>query len=213
MARGRLRAKLPQLRRALEGRFGPDHALIVGEILAKLDYLDEMTGRLSEEVDRHIAPFGAEVELLTTVTRVGQRTAECLVAEIGVDMARFGSAAVLPPGRVPAPATTSRQASPAQGALARAPSGSQPCWPRPPKPPGTLKALTSAPSSRTPDAVRTIADVTTIRDRVLAPLLGEVRRPRRVANPTSWTVVEHDCEKLRTAMESLFGHLGIAIAA
>ena len=88
---GEVVAKLPQLRRALEGRFGPHRTLIVGEILAKLDYLDEMTGRLSEEVDRHIAPFGAEVELLTTVTRVGQRTAECLVAEIGVDMARFGS--------------------------------------------------------------------------------------------------------------------------
>jgi transposase len=95
LARGRLRAKLPALQRALEGRFVSHHALIAGEILAKLDYLEEMIGRLSEEVDRRIVPFAPEVELLSTVTGVKARTAECLVAEIGVDMARFGSAARL----------------------------------------------------------------------------------------------------------------------
>jgi transposase len=95
LARGRLRAKLPTLQRALEGRFVSHHALIAGEILAKLDYLEEMIGRLNEEVHRRIAPFALEVELLTTVTGVKQRTAECLVAEVGVDMARFGSSARL----------------------------------------------------------------------------------------------------------------------
>ncbi len=95
LARGRLRAKIPLLQKALEGRFVTHHALIVGEILAKLDYLEEMIGRLSEEVDRRIAPFAAEVGLLTTITGVKQRTAECLVAEVGVDMARFGSSARL----------------------------------------------------------------------------------------------------------------------
>jgi len=95
LARGRLRAKLPALREALAGRFDGHHALLVGEILAKLDYLDEAIGRLSDAIDRVIAPFEAELALLDTIPGVDRRTAEALVAEIGVDMARFGSAARL----------------------------------------------------------------------------------------------------------------------
>jgi transposase len=92
LARGTLRKKIPALRQALEGRFGTHHGLIVGQILAKLDFLDEAIATLSEEIDGVIAPFESQIELLVTVPGIDQRTAECLVAEIGVDMARFGSA-------------------------------------------------------------------------------------------------------------------------
>lgn len=95
LARGRLRVKLPALREALTGRFDAHHALLVGEILAKLDYLDEAIGRLSAGIDRLIAPFAPEVALLDTIPGVDRRTAEALVAEIGVDMGRFGSSARL----------------------------------------------------------------------------------------------------------------------
>jgi hypothetical protein len=64
-----------------------------------------------------------------------------------------------------------------------------------------------------PDALRTITAVTAVRDRVLAPLLGEVREPRRVTDRTNWTAVDHDYEALRTGMENLFAHLGIEVAA
>jgi transposase len=37
LARGKLRAKLPALQRALQGNFQPHHALIVSQILAHLD--------------------------------------------------------------------------------------------------------------------------------------------------------------------------------
>jgi len=91
LAKGRLRSKRPELEAALTGRFGRHHALIVGEILAKLDYLDEIIGRLSQEVDQAISPFAPQVQLLDTIPGVDQRMAEALVAEIGVDMSRFGS--------------------------------------------------------------------------------------------------------------------------
>lgn len=92
LARGRLRAKLPALREALAGRFRPHHALIVGEILAKLDYLDEVITRLSDEIGKVIAPFAPLVDLLSTMPGVSQRSAEVLLAEIGPDMGRFPSA-------------------------------------------------------------------------------------------------------------------------
>lgn len=95
LARGRLRSKIPMLSRALEGRFGPTHALVVGEILAHLDYLDEAISRVSSRIDEVIAPFTVERDLLTTIPGVNTRLAEAIIAEIGVDMTRFGTAARL----------------------------------------------------------------------------------------------------------------------
>ena len=92
LARGRLRTKLPALRRALTGRFRPHHGRIVGHILAHLDYLDEAVAELSRAVEDHLRPFAPIVERLLTIPAVQRRTAEVLIAEIGVDMGRFPSA-------------------------------------------------------------------------------------------------------------------------
>src|SRR6266545_1382982 len=95
LARGQLRKKLPQLKEALAGRFGAHHALLVGTILSHLEFLDEAIEHLSAEIEQVIAPFEAEVELVRTIPGVARRTAESLIAEIGVDMGRFGSSARL----------------------------------------------------------------------------------------------------------------------
>lgn len=92
LARGRLRAKIPALTEALEGRFEPQHALIVETILAHLDFLEEQIERLSEAIAEQLVPFAAAVELLCTIPGVGVRTAEEVIAEIGTDMSRFPSA-------------------------------------------------------------------------------------------------------------------------
>jgi transposase len=81
LARGRLRSKIPALKEALEGRFSSHHALMVGRILSHIDYLDESIGELSTEIERMIAPFSDEVELLDTIPGVDRRTAEVLIAE------------------------------------------------------------------------------------------------------------------------------------
>jgi len=89
LARGRLRAKLPALRLALEGRFSRHHARLVSHILHHIDYLDETIASLSDEVGELIAPFEPQLELLETITGVGRRAAECMLAELGPDMTRF----------------------------------------------------------------------------------------------------------------------------
>ena len=91
LARGRLRKKLPALRKALTGWFSPTHRIIVGELLAHLEYLDESIGRLSDDITAMIAPFVAEIDLLDTIPGVNRRTAEAVLAEIGPDMSRFPS--------------------------------------------------------------------------------------------------------------------------
>jgi transposase len=92
LAKGRLRAKLPALREALEGRFDHLHAVWVGAILAHLDFLDEQIASLTETIGEQIAPFEKAVELLCTIPGVQRRTAEVIIAEIGVDMSIFPSA-------------------------------------------------------------------------------------------------------------------------
>jgi transposase len=95
LARGQLRKKLPQLRAALTGRFGPTHVIVIGEILAHLDHLDESIERLTAEIDQAIAPFAAQRALLVTIPGVDRIVAEETIAEIGVDMGRFPTAAHL----------------------------------------------------------------------------------------------------------------------
>jgi transposase len=92
LAKGRLRAKLPALREALEGRFEALHALLIGSILAHIDFLDEQIERLTEAIGEQIAPFEPAVELLCTIPGVQRRSAEVLIAEIGTDMSVFPTA-------------------------------------------------------------------------------------------------------------------------
>ena len=68
------------LREALEGRFSAHHGLMVGRMLAHIDYLDESIAELSIEIERVIAPFSEEVKLLDTIPGVDRRTAEVLIA-------------------------------------------------------------------------------------------------------------------------------------
>jgi len=95
LARGKLRKKLPELRRALIGRFGPHHRFMVSRLLADIDYLEEASTELSKRIEELLAPFAAAVERLITIPGVQRRTAEVMVAEIGADMSRFPSAAHL----------------------------------------------------------------------------------------------------------------------
>lgn len=92
LARGRLRKKLPALRKALFGWFSPTHRVLVGELLAHMDYLDESIERLSGDIEAMLAPFAWAIDLLDTIPGVNRRSAEVLIAECGADMTRFGSA-------------------------------------------------------------------------------------------------------------------------
>jgi len=92
LAKGKLRKKLPQLRQALRGRFGDHHALLVGLALGHLEHLEAAIARLDARVDEVITPFAVARDRLDTITGVGKRAAEAIIAEIGVDMTVFPTA-------------------------------------------------------------------------------------------------------------------------
>jgi transposase len=94
-ARGRMKETIPQLERALAGRFGAPQRFLVARQLAHIDFLDRAIEELSAEVATRLAPFEAEIALLDGLPGVGRVTAEELSAEIGVDRGQFPSAAHL----------------------------------------------------------------------------------------------------------------------
>jgi transposase len=91
LARGRLRGKLPALRQALQGRFRPHHAFLLEQILAKIDFLEEVIAACGARIAEHLTPFAAPMARLQTIPGVKQRTAEVILAETGGDMTQFPS--------------------------------------------------------------------------------------------------------------------------
>jgi hypothetical protein len=83
----------------------------------------QITG-LSDAIGEQIAPFEQAVELLCTIPSVQRRTAEVIIAEIGVDMSVFPTDKQLASwaGMCPS-ATTNPPASDAPAPPAKAPSG------------------------------------------------------------------------------------------
>lgn len=92
LARGRLRAKLPLLRQALEGRIEAHHRFLLARLLEHIDFLEATLETVQAEIERRLAPYAEAVERLQTIPGVGPQAAATIVAEIGVDMSRFPSA-------------------------------------------------------------------------------------------------------------------------
>jgi transposase len=97
MAQGKLKSKKAELRRALAGRLTQVQRWVRAEFLTRVEELEaaltRVEARIGEEVAACPDPFVPEaVALLESIPGVGERTAQTLVAEIGVDMGRFPSA-------------------------------------------------------------------------------------------------------------------------
>jgi transposase len=95
LARGRLRRKLPALREALQGRVGPAQAFLLGQILNKIDFLDEVLATLTAEIDERLRPFEPTLARLDTIPGINRQGATTILVESGGDMSRFPSAAHL----------------------------------------------------------------------------------------------------------------------
>jgi len=114
LARGRMREKIPQLEQALTGRFAAHQRFLVARQLAHIDALDALIAEVSDEIAARLRaaddaaaaaapdaasagspggpparPFEDAIARLDTIPGVAQRTAEILVAELGLDLTRF----------------------------------------------------------------------------------------------------------------------------
>jgi transposase len=89
LAKGRMRAKIPDLSLALEGRFAEHHALMCRLHLEHIDHLEDMIARLDTQVEQMMIPFTSERDLLVTIPGIAAKAAAAIISEIGVDLAEF----------------------------------------------------------------------------------------------------------------------------
>jgi transposase len=86
LAKGKMRAKIPDLERALEGRFDDHHALMCRLHLEHIDHLEEMIAKLETQVEEMMAPFRAQRELLITIPGIGPLASAAIISETGADV-------------------------------------------------------------------------------------------------------------------------------
>lgn len=91
LARGRLRTKVPQLEKALEGQVTVHHRFLLRELMRQLAFLEGQVERFEKQITRQMRPFEWAAELLVTMPGVDRTAACALIAEIGTDMSRFPS--------------------------------------------------------------------------------------------------------------------------
>ena len=92
LAMARMRRKIPELREALVGRFDDHHGLMCRLHLRAISDLEEAIRDLDTQVETLMEPLAHHRQRLCTIPGVANRTAEVILAEIGVDMSRFPTA-------------------------------------------------------------------------------------------------------------------------
>jgi transposase len=95
LARGKLRGKRTPLARALDAPLQPHQRFILRTQLARIEQAETDLQRLDTTLKQMIAPYDRQMRLLMSIPGVDWITAVTIIAEIGVDMSAFVSAAHL----------------------------------------------------------------------------------------------------------------------
>jgi transposase len=95
LAQGTARKKRTELVEALRGRVTDHHREMLTLHLGLIAALESALRQVDAAVGKALAPIQARAQLLTTMPGVSDIVAQVVVAEIGVDMTRFPSAAHL----------------------------------------------------------------------------------------------------------------------
>jgi transposase len=89
----RTEARQQELRRALRGHVEEHHRFLLRLLLEDLEHVESTVARLEEEITARLAPHEAVIQRLCTIPGVDRVTAWTLIAELGLDMSVFDTAA------------------------------------------------------------------------------------------------------------------------
>ena len=98
--------------------------MLIGAILAHLDFLDEQIERLSDAIEEQLRPFQPAVELLRSLGGIETRSAQNIIAEIGPDMSIFPTAGHLCSWAKQCPGNNQSAGKRKSGRTPKGPSGS-----------------------------------------------------------------------------------------
>jgi transposase len=91
----RVKASRAEVREALRGHVSAHHRFMLKLHLAHIDALDRAIATIEQEVGLGLEPFRQAAELLTSIPGISAIASHVVVAEIGIDMSRFKTAAHL----------------------------------------------------------------------------------------------------------------------
>lgn len=92
LAKRRLRRKVEQLALALDGQLAEHQRLLLGMHIRRLGEIDRDLAEVEAAIGAAMRPFAAQQAQLVTIPGVDALGAATIIAEIGVDMAAFGTA-------------------------------------------------------------------------------------------------------------------------
>jgi transposase len=93
LAKHKLRGKIPELQRALEGELTDHHRYLLRQLLGQYDFLEKEIASVSERLGAVAPPsFRVAVEQVDAIPGIAERGARAVLAEIGTDMSRFPTA-------------------------------------------------------------------------------------------------------------------------
>jgi transposase len=96
MARRKLRAKIPQLRVALQGRVTETHRFLLKLLLEEVTQMEAWIEQISQHIVTVLpVPFAQAIQRLATIPGIDVLAAENILAETGVNMEQFPTAAHL----------------------------------------------------------------------------------------------------------------------
>ena len=95
LVHGRMRPKLEQIVASIEGITTPLQRKLLAQIIDHIDDLNRRIGELDKLVQEYMAEYEAAIEAIDEIPGIARRSAEVILAEIGLDMGRFPSAAHL----------------------------------------------------------------------------------------------------------------------
>lgn len=89
LAKGRMRAKIPELEPALEGKLEEHHRFLLRLQLKRLEAAQEDLAVLEQRIQEKLKPYEAQLTLLDEIPGVDWTVAAAIIAELGVDMSVF----------------------------------------------------------------------------------------------------------------------------
>jgi transposase len=88
----RLRATPEVLQESLLGHVQEHHRFMLETLLDQVEFLEQQMARLDERIEAQMRPFEAAINRLDTIDGIDRWGAQCLLAELGPDMAQYPSA-------------------------------------------------------------------------------------------------------------------------
>jgi transposase len=91
LAKGRLRAKLPELAQALDGRLEVHHRQLLSIQLDRLKKFERDLQQVDAQLAAKLKPYAHQLELLDSIAGIDWVVAATIIAEIGIQMSQWPS--------------------------------------------------------------------------------------------------------------------------